>query len=400
MAETNKRVCLYTLSERQSDIINDTYTYLDLYGSLLLACLGILFNTLTIIILFNRDLVIVFFNRLLLCLSLIDNFYLIAGLLEVFYWNLLCQTYIQQYLYYNVLLPTKSILICCIIYLTVLLAFERYNVIVRPHHQSAELSWLRVLKYVGPIVFCSSAYNLPRFFEFSVELSDPNNIYNESDNHISNQNNCSNQHINVTSELRWHDEWYVLLYINISSFILTAMLPLLLLTYLNASIYNRMSNFFQRRPSTRVKLSEARQQNEKRTDEKIQLYILFAIVLIFVFCHALRICLNVEEFIYFNVTKAEREKGCANVTRFWALLAHPFSEIFLKMNSSINFFVYCFFNKSFRNVIKGKISNRMTLCRPMYERISELLTSSTAVGTEEQIVMTNLKPKDYNSITD
>ena len=49
-----------------------------------------------------------------------------------------------------------------------------------------------------------------------------------------------------------------------------------------------------------------------------------------------------------------KEIGCEWL-QFWTLIAVPISNSLLQINSSINFFIYCVFNKSFRDTLKSKL---------------------------------------------
>ena len=180
----------------------------------------------------------------------------------------------------------------------------------------------------------------------------------------------------VLSDLR-KNSTYVLLYKGFANFIVTGILPLILLAYFNFRIYKGMLIFARRLPSRNLVVIqlETNYTHTRIKNERTQSIILFAIVIIFLMCHILRIALNLEDWIYHEARIKEREKGCKYGTRYWALLASPISEILLEMNSSVIFFIYCFFNKSFRNVINTKC-----LKSPDYATIvSATLTTSDSV---------------------
>ena len=67
----------------------------------------------------------------------------------------------------------------------------------------------------------------------------------------------------------------------------------------------------------------------------------------FALFHTLRIVLNVEEFSTLEKRKRAKEKGCEWL-QYWTIIAAAVSHLLLQINSSINFVIYCYFNKSFR----------------------------------------------------
>ena len=97
----------------------------------------------------------------------------------------------------------------------------------------------------------------------------------------------------------------------------------------------------------------SRSGQETRNIEIKQTLVLFAIVALFVICHALRVILNVEELTNLGKSYQQRlEERCAN---FWAVLVTPISTLLLQINSSSNFFIYCFFDKIYRDLLKSSI---------------------------------------------
>ena len=83
-----------------------------------------------------------------------------------------------------------------------------------------------------------------------------------------------------------------------------------------------------------------------------QTMILFSVVVLFGLFHILRIVLNIEEFASLERRKRVKEQndGCEWL-QYWTIIASPISHILLQLNSSLNFIIYCYFNKSFRDVL-------------------------------------------------
>ena len=91
-----------------------------------------------------------------------------------------------------------------------------------------------------------------------------------------------------------------------------------------------------------------------------QTMILFSIVMFFGVFHILRIVLNVEEFLYFDERKAAKEKGCEWL-QYWTIIASPISHFLLQINSSVNFVIYCYFNKSFRSETSSTLTSALAM---------------------------------------
>ena len=81
---------------------------------------------------------------------------------------------IHEYAFGYCLYPLHNFVLCCSIYVTVALALERYRAVWRPveyHNKCKGVNpWRRVvLSYVMPVVIFSVLFNIPKFFESSIE---------------------------------------------------------------------------------------------------------------------------------------------------------------------------------------------------------------------------------------
>ena len=61
--------------------------------------------------------------------------------------------------------------------------------------------------------------------------------------------------------------------------------------------------------------------------------------------------MNISDWISHNTTKSELAKNCTYTFPYWYMISLPISQILMVVNSSVNFFIYCAFNNSFRSVI-------------------------------------------------
>ena len=141
----NNLECAYHLTEDQDYICCKVTEILDNQGKLIVCCCGLILNSITIFLFFNKELARVFFNRLLLCLAVIDNLYLTIRMFEP--WQ--TSSFYHCFVFHFVLYPFGSIVMCCTIYMTILLSLERYNDIVKPlnsqvrNNQQSDASWAR-----------------------------------------------------------------------------------------------------------------------------------------------------------------------------------------------------------------------------------------------------------------
>ena len=350
----------HEITQLQIDIYSDFSWWLEGFGAVLIGSCGTILNTTSIIVLLGSTLRTSFFNWLLACLALFDNLFLLNGILEAFR-NHLGSVPLHDYVFVMFLFPFRSVVLCCSMYMTVILALERYIALVRPTlHQSHQggsdtfgtyfkCHYMRLIKYVGPVVFISSAYYLPRWMELQVVEIDT--CYHKDKTY-----NCSTQQEVKTTKLRQNNE-YVLWYLNISNLIVTAIIPLLSLIYLNFNIYVKFKQYLQRQPSLRPETNAPTgmqlKVRKREKDMVQQTMILFVIVILFGLSHVLRITLNIEEFISLEDSNNARANGCDWI-KFWTYLVSPISHVLLLINSSINFFIYCFFNPSFRDILVSK----------------------------------------------
>ena len=152
-----------------------------------------------------------------------------------------------------------------------MLAFERYSALVKPksHHRTRlklgkqslrvyfNFHYLRILKYIGPIVIISTVYSIPRWLELEVDsLKTCNETFNTQNNSNDSNNDstalCDTTYEIIVTRLR-SDNYYILWYLNVANLIITIAIPLVSLTYLNAKVYERYKDFIKRILSLLIK---------------------------------------------------------------------------------------------------------------------------------------------------
>jgi hypothetical protein len=348
--------------------------WLEGFASILIGSMGIIFNLTTINVLLGSDLAASFFNWLLVCLAVFDNLFLLTGILDAFR-NHIGSSSMHDYVFVIFLYPLRSIVMCCSIYMTMILALERYHALATPQasHRKGSLCrslhtlknyfkthWTRVIKYVGPVVIFATIFYIPKLFELRLVKQEMCS-QNQTGQH------CWFQYDVQLAELRKND-LYILWYLNVTNLLITAAIPLLALAFLNFKIFKQLKRYVDRQPSVRKLDAEngpgAAHGKMQRKDKDMiqQTMVLFAIVILFLLCHILRIILNIEEFVSLHEINKAKKDNCTWL-QFWTLVAVPISHMLLQINSSINLFIYCCCNKSFRNVLKSKISGLIFLLR-------------------------------------
>ena len=359
----------YEISEEQWNLSESFAWWLDGFSSVVIGFVGIILNVTSIVVLWGSDLAASFFNWLLVCLAMFDILFLLSGILEAFRGHILAEsTALYNQLFVHFLFPFRSIVMCCSIYMTVILALERYNAFKRPlssrknsvRQQNLKSyffsNWRRVMKYVGPIVVFSTLFYIPKWFE--LQLTQQKNVSNIN---VVESNDSMKEIIVELTELRKNNQ-YSLWYLNVANPLITALFPLMALAYLNINIYCEFKRYLRRQPSfagltmaAGIADRHVQRRIRKRERELVQqTTVLFAIVVLFVLFHVLRIILNIEELDSLYRVRHAREIGCEWL-QFWTLIAVPISNSLLQINSSINFFIYCVFNKSFRDTLKSKL---------------------------------------------
>ena len=384
------------ITEAEWSFFDNFSWWLEGFGSIFIGSIGIVLNLISIFVLCGSELAASFFNWLLVCLALFDILFLFNGILEGIrrYFG---STAFHRHIFLKFLFPFRSIVMCCSIYMTVILALERYNAFKRPlSYRKNSLrgsptlktyflsNWKRVIKYVGPIIIFATFFYVPKWFE--LRFGEKNCAINTTDD------NYSSQSVVEFTELRNNNQ-YSLWYLNVANPLVTALVPLIALAYLNVSIYLEFKKYMRRQPSfaglaTAVGIADLNIQRRIRKREKElvqQTTVLFAIVVLFVIFHVLRIILNIEELDSLYHVRRAKDMGCEWL-QFWTLIAVPISDSLLQINSSINFFIYCVFNKSFRDALRSKLSG--------------LVLASTNPETTTLQKHNTARTKETNHVTD
>ena len=153
--------------------------------------------------------------------------------------------------------------------------------------------------------------------------------------------------------------YYSIYYINLGRLLVLGIIPLGLLVFFNCDIYKRIKSRSTLTEENVSKGIKVKQENELAR-------VLFAIVILFILCHALRVVLNFYEMIWINKAISCMLAGQPEFPR-WSVIVNEFSRFLMVFNSSVNIVMYCCFNTKFRkralryrNTITNKLSTTKT----------------------------------------
>ena len=141
--------------------------------------------------------------------------------------------------------------------------------------------------------------------------------------------------------------YYRTYYVNWARLLVLGVIPFVLLVYYNYNIYKRLTL-----PSI---LCQVQPTLALRSNQESKARVLIVIVITFIFCHSIRIILNFYEMFVDLTPQMHSEcatAGKSGVAR-WVLIASPFSELMLIVNSSVNMIIYCCLNTVFRRQISS-----------------------------------------------
>ena len=352
------------LSEDEWKIYNKFSWWLEGVGISVVGSFGIMFNIIAIFVLMSQEMVTIRFNNLVVTLAIVDNLFLLTSIFYHTAHSFELQvkfSYIHQWVFAKFVYPWRGISMCCSAYITVALALDRYNAVSNPSKYKASMRShtnpiTPVLRCTLPIICLSILFNIPKYFDLDIKMQSSFNVTSLTNESISNQTQIYGL---IATNLRKNKK-FVLWYVNVANFIVTCFIPLASLIYLNGQLIWKRKKFLQRqieRRKSSVYSSEFRRYSSSWTASHTQqTIILHTIVIVFMLCHALRIALNIEEWITMEDNIKARELGCSN-SKFWSTIAQTVSHLLLQINSGANFFIYSLHNDTFCKVLKQKTKN-------------------------------------------
>jgi len=137
---------------------------------------GILGNIISIVVLTSTEMKNSF-NLLLSCLAVTDILFNILAISDYaffreFHWPISFNDELYAMIFPTILFPINNIIFIASIFLTIVIAYERYCAVCRPHayrdSNIMESTRSRVARYVTPVIIFSAIYNIPKFLEYKV----------------------------------------------------------------------------------------------------------------------------------------------------------------------------------------------------------------------------------------
>ena len=295
----------------------------------ILSIFGLIGNTLSLIVL-QRDKGGKVASLLLQALAIGDNCVLIAsiGILSIIYGSL---PYFKAYdtltrllspirLYFQ---PIAYITKTCAIWMTVLLAVNRFVVIKKPlRAQDLCTLWKARLQVLGVVVF-AVACNIPRFFHYK-EITVQ-------------QGNTSTTRL-VYSSIGVGSSAYVIYTNTFSALVL--LLPMVVIIIMNVGLILELRKMRQQRK----RLSTMAKTNNT-SDANITL-VMMIIIIIFIVCH-------LPDGVAQGISSFYKENWWT-----YSCYVDAISNFLIAFNSSINFFVYYFVRKRFRETLSNLLCCR------------------------------------------
>ena len=308
--------------------------------------LGVIGNTVSFMVL-RKDRSSPVAAFLLEVLSVADNVYLIIWMLNYtvrycfMYFHISESELHPMWMYLRVYsFPILFIAQLETIWLTVVIAMNRFMAVCMPYKAPHLCNMINVYKEVIFVTAFSILYNMPRFFELTIHT-------------VANQTKYNRTELGT-------NEYYTTVYVDALYYLFTFVLPLLILTFVNT----RVTIAYQALRQRRRRMTSRRSENENNIT-----LVMIIIVLIFMLCQApARIAQLVWKYKY---------KNCHQY-QFYVI---HISNTLEALNSSINFVVYVVFRKRFRDILRdnycmGPLAQRL-------RRDSQRYTTTEGLSLEE-----------------
>ena len=375
--ETNINCDDVGLSPQQIEYIKTCGWWIENGVNLPASIIGVFLNFLALLVLLCPSMRSNFFNRLLFILAMFDIIYLSCEISEAFRHPY--QSYVHQHTFVNFIYPVRSVTMCLSILMTIVLTFERYQAITNPAQyrmRDSESIMKRLCYYIIPLFTITFIYYIPKYLDFNVDevikcMNDTSATYTpiregvnpSASPYVSiNSINCTTIYPLLPTKMRTNHH-YILWYINISNLLLTAIMPVTVLLYLNCRIYSSLSRFMERQPSQQSTSGNSNHRHHQANDYK-KTIILFSIVFMLILGHTLRIVLNIRELVNLTKFKETHQGGCNDAKKYWGRILVPINQLMIIISSSSNFFIYSFFDPTFQQVLRKVCTIQCLAQRP------------------------------------
>jgi len=355
----------------------------------LVGTIGVLGNISSLLVL-SRPRLRDCFHNLLFALACFDTLYIVFGginyTMKAFE---LANTRIYTLTFPYIIYPFTSIGLSGTIFMTVAISIERFLGVCYPLHlpPHTRKSWF----YILPVIFLSICINIPKFLEARVTWHNEEPhiqvLLEEMEEHP--YNHTLNSIINTVNYLPAsytpsirptalrQNTLYIKYYIVYFRLVFMHVLPLLIMIFLNVRIaLDIRSAKVQRFGSAR-----------KMKKEFNFCLVLLCIVITFMCCHSPRTFVDIWEFSHTETIVACIEQGREYIPKRWVVCLYHVSHLCGVLNSSINFLIYCFVGRNFRQEF-------FKLVRPRYDGMMTTTTNTSLIERNQ----TSLKERTQSSL--
>ena len=205
------------------------------------------------------------------------------------------------------------------IWVTVLVAVNRYIAVCLPYKASRLCTVSKAKRQLAIVLLCTVLYNIPKFAEYRVEYE------------LSNNGTTSKAVAGYTALGK--QNLYYIIYGNIFYLIFLLALPIFILTLLNIRLIKALKALRQRR----MEMQSLRQQQDNNVT-----FVLIIVVIVFIICQVPAL---VNQILW-NVLDDEA-RTCGGFQFYLRQIAN----MLVILNSAVNFVIYILFNKRFRLIL-------------------------------------------------
>ena len=317
------------------NLLNTWSSQLEAYLVPGIGCLGLLGNITAILVLKCPQLKSTF-HQSLLTLAICDIIFLFFVMADTI---IDTQHIIYIYMFPYFWNPLKNIVMSWETFLIMSIATERFLAVCRPllyrRHKLYTSSFLHLMTFILPGLFLAILINIPKFFE--VELLFVNETVDFR-----------------ATNLRMNAD-YIYYYTHWTRLLATGIVPAIYLVITNSFVIvkireGKIQSFKLRQHQHNPRVKAAFKPNSTYLG-----LTLTGIVLVYLICNLPRLVLNlVEYYLIAEIYKLD-ECGCS-LAPWWISSFIRSSHLLLTTNSSVNFFIYISFSRSFKKVFKVKVA--------------------------------------------
>jgi hypothetical protein len=294
----------------------------------LMCVFGLIGNTLSFMVLqWEKQNYVATF--LLQVMAVVDNLFLITS------GYTLCYSAVTVFLEETnqYLMPFNAVIVnplvyfsqLCTVWITVLIAFNRYIAICKPFQAPKLCTITRVRFQVVAMFVCIAIYNIPRFLERKL-------VYK-----VDPATNVSTPEVKETALVM--DPLYNLIYESLLYCLFYFLGPLTILIVLNTCLVRELMRARKRLLERQLPASMTGEDQENNLT-----LVMIVIILIFLVCQAPAF---LNQLFYFNEFLGDYKCG-----KPYFYFYHV-SNLMVAANSSLNFVVYCIFRKQFRQRLRA-----------------------------------------------